>query len=252
MINHLRTLLLNSRNSLVEFEEPVDPDFVPWQMNGPELVWQRGLVPVTFPARTRNFLATLWRNIAAQHPSYDEVLRIDPRELITFDPAASILTGGVTVTRTSGGEKVRVSGMLVPRPDTGMFSRTWVVNGVDGSTIRVTNPVTMEFHDRDVTFNSDCSSVVEIGDGLTLRVVGETSVPSFNIEVSAFAPFSFDPFTIVRNLRTASSITSIFHLKDKKLGRLLLGDFFNSKLPHMSLGAAAIAGVIHMTERRGL
>lgn len=250
MINHIRTLLINTPNSSAEFEEPIDPGFVPLQMNGPELMWQRSLVPQNFPLRTRNFMATMWRNIAAQHPDYDRILKIDSREMTTFVPSPQMLTGGISF--IGDGSGVLVSGTLNPRPDTGIFSRKWQVDKVDNSTIRVTNPETMEFSDRDATFNGDCSSVIDLGDGISIRFIGMFSVPSRSFQLSAFAPFSFDLPSIASRLRTTPSISQIFQIKDKTLSRTLLTSFLNSRTQYLALGSVIIAGGIYMSERRGL
>ena len=250
MINHVRTLLINTPNTSAEFEEPVDPGFVPLQMDGAELVWQRSLVPPQFPLRTRNFMATMWRNIAAQHPDYSRILQIDPREMITFTPLPQMLTGGVSF--TGDGSGVMVTGSLIARPDVGIFSRRWLMEKVDDSTIRVTNPETMEFSDRDASFNQDCSAVIDLGDGISIRFISMFSVPNRSFELSAFAPFSFDLSSIASKLRTMPSLSQIFQLNDRPLGRMLLSSFLNSRTQYLALGSVVIAGAIYMSERRGL
>lgn len=247
MINHIRSALLNTACP-GEFSEPADESPTPLQIDGPIMAARRHLVPDKFPARTRNFLATNWQKMASQHPMYDLIRQIDSRELITNTQTYALLSGGLSAI-DRGEPGATFSGAMTPTPQSGIFSGQWVVRKLDAFTVSVCDVATMESNNFDITFNSDCSNKIVFGGGISMRIMGVSSLPNIDVLVNAFVPFSLDLPALLSKMRTTSGIIGIFDLRKNQAAKAgLISDFLNSRRTDIALSAAIIACVLKMTE----
>ena len=248
MINHVRSVLLNAICP-GEFSEPTDSAPISLPIDASTTAARRILVPDDFPNRTRNFMATMWQKMAAQHPLYSLIQSVDRRELITSQTSVSSLGGGLSVVHR-GAVGGTFGGGMTATPQLGTFSGTWIVRKFDESSVSVCDTATMNTANLNIEFNSDCSNQVLFGGGITLRFVGVSSIPAINVQVSASTPFDFDLSAMLSKMRTTSGIVGIFDLKqDRGVVSTLLSDFLNGRRPDIALSAAVIACVLKMTER---
>lgn len=252
MINQLRTLLINEVSSDSEdFEEVISPDFNSIPLLSAEGAIQRYLVPLHFPRRTRNYLATVLVNIAKEHQHYNKVLDLDPRSLILTDISATPLFTKLTAHGSGAFSKIQFRGEFHARPDVGIFSTKWRIFE-EGGLVVVVN---LDTYDRSsISFNyspgTDVSDFALIQDsGIEMRIVGSATIPIFDIELEASAPISFSINTVLSYMRSDEMTFAIFNIKDKTLGNSLLQDFRFSDHPSIAIGAALIAYAIHISER---
>lgn len=253
MINHLRTLLINEVGSETEdFEEIMPKGFAPIPLLSTEGAVQRHLVPVHFPRRTRNYLATVQAGIAEEHQHYDRILELDPRTLILEDTRKTPLFTRLTAQGSGEFAKLQFRGEFCAKPDVGVFSAKWRIydDGTNSTTV-----VNLDTYQKVLiafafSMGQDVSQFTPINDsGIEMRIIGSTTVPVFDIELSASAPISFDIDTVLKYMRSDEMTFGVFNLNDKSLGNSLLQDFRFSDHPATAVGAALIAYAIHISER---
>jgi hypothetical protein len=250
MINHLRTLLLNSAPNEDDFSEPVSPEFVPVSLLSCEHAVQRALVPANFPNRTRNYLATIISSLSSAHPMHRIVRALDPRMLIT----TNIDDTPLFPTRHVSGSYAPIVfyGDLAAKPDIGMFSAEWRITSAGNASISVIdkNRLTRTEHSVTIPLGSDVSETFALGDsGVSFRVVGAESVAAFDLVLKVTQPILFPISDVVSVLRSNDNVSQVFDLQDRKAGTSLMNDFLNSRNPVTAIAAVAIAYTAHISER---
>lgn len=251
MINHLRSLLVNSASTeSAELEEFISPDFTGVSLVASELAIQRHLVPTFFPRRTRNVLASVLTNVASGHKLYDSILGLDPRELVINSLDSTNLYPRASVTGFGEFASVEFSGEIFPRPDIGFFSARWRVFKQDDTSVQIVNLDTGLVEIATIDFSGDISQPVFIGDsGIQFRIVGAAAVPVFEINASFTYPVSFDSISTINHMRSDPLIQEIFAIKDKTVSASLNKDFYFSDNSNTSIGAILIAYALHISER---
>lgn len=246
MINHIRSVLLGGPCP-GEFSEPEDTRLRPIHLSPSVSSVRNFLVPADFPARTRNFLATMWQALSSRHPMSRLTEAIDSRQLILSGKGRDLLTGSTAVThRGATGPTFR--GIMVPNVRSGIFSDSWVVRKTGATSVSIRQTSTSNSVNVDVTFQNGCSNQITFGGGITMRFLNSSSVPEIDTLVSSFAPFDFDLPQILSQMRTDSRCLSVFAIGDRVAGKGLLSDFVNSQRADVALAAATIACVVKATE----
>jgi hypothetical protein len=251
MINHLRTLLINTESFPdADLEEFIPMDFRGVPLKTEELAAQRHLVPMSFPRRTRNFIASVLDNIARSHSRYDAILSLDPRILGINSLDLISLYPKIEVTGIGEFSKIEIFGQIFPRPSIGLFSASWRLLKNSDSSIAAVNKDTAIREVLSLTFNDDSSDIVALGDsGISLRVIGSTTVPDFETTIKATSPIQFDAGFVLQRLRADQWVPQLFEIKDRELASELQKDFFFGDKPATAIGAVLIAYAVHISER---
>lgn len=246
MINPVRSLLLNE-NPGGEFSEPFDPGFVPVALKTGTSFVREMLVPTRFPARTRNFMATMWQRIASSHPLFGEIEKhVDRRFLITWEESHDSMAS-LTVATGTGADNLVISGVPSPVVSAGIFLRSWKLRKNTSSSIDVVDLDSGSTTTRDVTFNSDSSSVFSI-ESLSVRLLGVSSVPTMDVSIVSTCPFDFDLASVLTRCRTNSKSASVFSFRKSTFGPALLGEFTNGTRIDRALAALVIGFTIKAAE----
>lgn len=245
MINHVRTILLNSVQDLnSRYSEFIEGSFSPIPLNSPLLAVQRAIVPPHFPRETRDYLASVISAVVCDSEIYKKIDGIDKREMLGAKFLVRSLYPVTEVSGTGSFSLLSFSGSLDPIRDRGIYSRKWTMEKVDNTHIMIGDYQNSMSQSSEITFSGDVSDPIQLGtSGISFRIVGSSTVPSFTCEVEAFAPIEFDLISVTKRLRSNTSIVDIFNTKES-VDNDLLGVFLNSSSMLDSFVAVVCAYVL--------
>lgn len=230
MINHIRTLLLNSmQNSDSRYSEFIESSFSPVPLSSPLLTVQRAVVPTYFPRETRDYLASVISKIVGGSEIYKNLNGVDKREITGTSFLVRSLYPMIQVSGTGSFSQVRFSGNLSPIRDRGIYSRKWTMERVDNTHILIGDYQNALSYSAEISFVGDISDPIQLGtSGISFRVVGSSTVPAFTCDIEALAPIDFDIIGVTKALRSNTSVIDIFGTPES-VEADLLGTFLNSE-----------------------
>ena len=247
MINILRTRLLNLSASPDSVnEEFIESSFVPATLTSNQAALRNLVFPGTFDRAYQNFIATLLVRLVADSPFAVDIWDLDPRVLMS-NPAlyGSQFNPSILVHRTSNADSLDVSGELVPDVRAGVFSRSWQITRVSGSSVSILDYKTGVPTTQTVTFNQGTSLRFNLNaDGsLYARLSNVSSVPSgLNALVTASVPMSYSIIELADRLRlSAGTRALLFDIKDTTLLGKCIEHFDSDSRPDFTIAAALTA-----------